>query len=110
MNTTTNHLTFTAEELTALTLATTRAFFETGTRTRWTVEGQDGDAWAALEAYQDQGPFAGYGWELVSTIQLTDEPGRRFVVLACDGRDEIASGDDLSDILAALFNPNTAEA
>jgi hypothetical protein len=95
---------FTADELTALTLATSRAFFASGTRTRWTMEDQDGDAWAALEAYGTD-EDGRYGWGLVSTIQLTEEPGRRFVALAADGLAEVAAGDDLGAILADLFQP-----
>jgi len=106
MNAKTKHLTFTAEELAALTLATTKAHAETGTRTRWTVEDRDGDAWAALEVYGlDEGDRL--DWLLACTIQLTTEPGRRFVALAADGRQVIGAGDDLGALLVDLL---TAEA
>lgn len=108
MNANTNHLTFTAEELAALTLATTKAHAETGTRTRWTVEDRDGDAWAALEVHGlDEDDR--WDWLLTLTIQLTAEPGRRFVALAADGRHEVGAGDDLGALLADLLTA-TAEA
>jgi hypothetical protein len=106
MNTTTNTqaLTFTAGELTALTVATQHAFFQLGARVRWTVEGDDGDAWAALEVHgQDQDRRM--GWHLAFTVQLTTEPGRRFVALAADGLEVVQAGDNLPALLADLLAP-----
>jgi hypothetical protein len=102
MNAKTTHLTFTAEELAALTLATTKAHAETGTRTRWTVEDRDGDAWAALEVF-GLDEYDRQDWLLTFTIQLTSEPGCRFVALASDGRQVIQAGDDLGTLLADLL-------
>lgn len=102
MNAKTNHLTFTAEELAALTLATVKAQAQTGTRARWTVEDRDGDAWAALEVH-GLDEYDRLDWLLAFTIQLTSEPGRRFVALAADGRQVIQAGDDLGTLLADLL-------
>lgn len=103
MSTQVQHLTFTAEELAALTVAAQQAFFQGGARVRWTKEDQAGDAWAALLIY---GPDEDrrYGWQLAFTIQLTDEPGRRFVALAADGREVVGAGDNLPALLAQLFD------
>lgn len=102
MNAKTTHLTFTAEELAALTLATTKAQAQTGARTRWTLEDRDGDAWAALEVLGlDQEDCM--DWLLTFTIQLTSEPGRRFVALAPNGRDVVGAGDDLGAMLVDLL-------
>lgn len=102
MNAKTNHLTFTAEELAALTLATAKAQAQTGTRARWTVEDRDGAAWAALEVF-GLDEYDRQDWLLTFTIQLTSEPGRRFVALASDGRQVIQAGDDLGTLLADLL-------
>lgn len=96
----TNHLTFSPEEQAALILAAAK----TSPVAHWTIEGRDGDAWAALE------DDLGEGLELVFTIQLTSETGRRFVALAPNGRDEIGAGDDLGALLPALFDQVTAQA
>lgn len=96
----TTYLTFSPEEQTALILAAAKA----SPVARWTIEGRDGDAWAALE------DDLGEGLELVGTIQLTSETGRRFVALAPNGRDEIGAGDDLDALLPALLDQATAQA
>lgn len=102
MNAQTTHLTFTAEELAAMTVATAKAKAETGMACSWTIEDRDGDAWAALEVLGlDQDDRM--DWLLTFTIQLTTEPGRRFVALAPNGRHVIGAGDNLAGLLASLL-------
>ena len=87
-------LTFTAAERAALASLEVRGF---------SVEtcADDGAEWAALipSAVADD-PFR---LELpethAATVQLTSEPGRRFVVLGPDGRRVMAAGDDLAAAL-----------
>ncbi|WP_374316703.1 hypothetical protein [Aquabacterium sp.] len=107
MNTTKQ--TFSPAEQTALILAAAKAQAQTATPTHWTICDQDGDAWAALETLEDHGRGL-TEWDVVASIQLTSEPGRRFVGLGADGRHEITAGDDLGKILAVLFQPAPAEA
>ena len=102
MNAQNTHLTFSAEKLAAMTVATAKARAETCMACRWTIEDRDGDAWAALEV-QGLDQDDRMDWLLTFTIQLTTEPGRRFVALAANGRDVVGAGDNLTGLLAPLM-------
>lgn len=65
----------------------------------------DGPEWAALMPTAPADPFSfedilAPAW----SVQLTDEPGRRCVILAGDGRRELAAGDALGPLVAAQLH------
>ncbi len=64
----------------------------------------DGDEWAAL--VPPEAPADPFRVDLpethLATVQLTSEPGRRFVVLGSDGRRVLTASDDLGAALSAL--------